>query len=170
MDKFQRIMLINQYLILEKLYPDKASEYALHRIAFEDGFELNYDWALEAADEVVTREQCQEVIDILQMHRVLLRHFNEGLISNSINEDQIKFRGFDGNTETEHFAYANYFINNLGRFQEQLDNLKCSHSLNSHGPTLVRYLAMLNKWNAKPDKYNLQPNDIDDIVLNWSNK
>ena len=42
MDKLKRFELINQLLILEKLYPDEADHYAQNRKALEYGFELHY--------------------------------------------------------------------------------------------------------------------------------
>jgi len=51
--------------------------------------------------------------------------------------------GFDGNSEATHLAYADYFINGLGRYPElQTPNL------NSHTATNDRYPKMLVIWRA----------------------
>jgi len=47
MDKLKRYELINQLLILEKLYPDEANYYSKNRKALEYGFELHYSWLTE---------------------------------------------------------------------------------------------------------------------------
>lgn len=49
----------------------------------------------------------------------------------------VKFLGFDGNTETEHFSIAQFLIKHLDRFQEFKQ-----HDLNPHYPLLPIYRRM----------------------------
>ncbi|MFA0674070.1 YfbU family protein, partial [Vibrio sp. 10N.222.51.A6] len=39
LDKKERLALVNQFLILEKLYPEEADYYAQHRQAISEGYE-----------------------------------------------------------------------------------------------------------------------------------
>ena len=39
----QRLILINQYKILEKLYPEEAETYSQHREILEEGYTLHYN-------------------------------------------------------------------------------------------------------------------------------
>ena len=49
-----------------------------------------------------------------------------------------RFKGFDGNNESEHMASAAFIVNELERFQEFQ-----GRSLNSHAPSLEAYERML---------------------------
>ena len=69
MDKLKRFEIINQLLILEKLYPDEASEYAKNRKAVEYGFELHYSWLTENLSDGLSEEECKEVLEIMDTYR-----------------------------------------------------------------------------------------------------
>lgn len=51
----------------------------------------------------------------------------------------VRFPGFDGNEESEHFSIAHFLINDLGRFSRFRED---SRSLNSHSSTLEKYGKM----------------------------
>ena len=59
--------------------------------------------------------------------------------------DSLKFLGFDGNYETELMGYVQYFILELGRFNE-LTYGKEHPYFNSHCPMLEKYQRMLTIW------------------------
>jgi uncharacterized protein YfbU (UPF0304 family) len=52
-----------------------------------------------------------------------------------------KFRGFDGNNESEHVAVARFLVNDLDRFESMK-----GRSLNSHSPSIDLYRRMLNEF------------------------
>ena len=65
----ERIILCNQYLILEKLYPEDAEDYAQTRKALEHGYALHYsDLAENIYEDELSEQECQEVLDILNMY------------------------------------------------------------------------------------------------------
>lgn len=41
LSKLERLNLINQFFILEKLYPEDANYYATHRKAIQEGYKLH---------------------------------------------------------------------------------------------------------------------------------
>ncbi|MGG5870195.1 YfbU family protein [Pseudomonas peli] len=144
MDKLKRYELINQLLILEKLYPEEADYYSRNRKALENGYELHYSWLTENINDGLSEEQCKEVLDILDMYRSITFSWQRLHDGEEIPEN-LKFRGFDGNNETELMGYVQYFIIELDRFEE-LKYGKEHPYFNSHHPTLEMYRRMLTIW------------------------
>lgn len=52
--------------------------------------------------------------------------------------NQVKFRGFDGNNESEYLSAASFLLKHLGRYQNF-----AGRDLNSHGPSMPEYRRML---------------------------
>jgi uncharacterized protein YfbU (UPF0304 family) len=148
LDKKERLILANQYKILEKLYPDEAEEYANCRKALEYGFSLNYGWLARLIFDEMTEDKCQEVIDILNMYRAITFSYRDIDDKSDIDTQWVKFQGFDGNEETDQYSYAVYFISDLKRFDELTYDLEMP-DLNSHCPVLDDYRAMLAFWKSK---------------------
>lgn len=153
----ERIILCNQYLILEKLYPEDAEGYAQTRKALECGYVLHYsDLAQNIYEDELSEQECQEVLDILSMYSFLTFAYKNLKDTEGIDEHCIKFDGFDGNNETIRMGYVRYFIKDLGRFQE----LDSSGDFNSHAPRIHRYQKMLREWQLSSDKFKLTKDDI----------
>jgi uncharacterized protein YfbU (UPF0304 family) len=144
MDKLKRFELINQLLILEKLYPEEADYHAKNRKALEYGFQLHYKWLTENLSDGLTEEECKEILDILDMYRSLAFSWKRLNPSVEIPQEH-KFRGFDGNNEPELRSYVQYFIIELGRFDELTYGQKFP-SFNSHTRMLERYRKQLKIW------------------------
>ena len=144
MDKLKRYELINQLLILEKLYPDEADYYAKNRKALEYGFELQYSWLTENLSEGLTAEECKEVLDIMDMYRSITFSWTHLNPKENI-PDNIKFKGFDGNNESALRSYVQYFIMDLERFDE-LKYGQSFPSFNSHTRMIERYQHQLRIW------------------------
>ncbi len=153
----ERIILCNQYLILEKLYPENAEGYAQTRKALEHGYALHYsDLAQNIYEDELSEQECKEVLDILEMYSFLTFAYKKLKDTEGIDEKRIKFDGFDGNSETSRMTYVRYFIKDLGRFQE----LDSGGDFNSHIQRLHRYQKMLREWQLSPDKFKLTKDDI----------
>lgn len=155
LDKKDRLILINQYKILEKLYPDDMNMYKNHRIALEDGFELNYNWLFEELDEELSEEKCKEIFAILSMFRAIYNSSKNIPKEELNNLKALKFQGVNVEYEYKEFAYINYIINELDRFEE----LKYGNKLtdfNSRVPMLEKYKHMLDFW-----KKNSSPQEMD---------
>jgi len=162
--KLERIGLINQFLILEKLYPEDADYYAKHRKAVQEGYKLHYEWIFEHLYEEMSEDECREVLDILEMHRALAWSYMDITGSTDV-EPKYRFIGFDGNNESSQLSYASYFIIDLDRFQELLYG-KEYWDLNSHMPTLDKYRRMLDIWRSidKQNKMRLSMEQMNQIV------
>lgn len=161
----QRWMLANQYLILEKLYPENADHYEQAREVLEEGFELSYDWYIpHIAERTMSQDACKEVIEILNMFSALERSYGQLPEKPAdVSERDVTFLGFDGNDETEQLSYASFLIEKEGKWQELADH---GDHLNSHAPLLGSYRRMLRVWEQLPmeRRYELSTDDIREIV------
>ena len=126
-----RLVLINQYNILELLKPEEKKHYANLLEVLENGFELEYETLFSSIDnEVVSIQECKEVLDILEMFKALKFSFYQLEDKSGIEENKIKFQGFDGNHELKQMTYAR-FLKKTERFTDILDN---ENNNNSHFP------------------------------------
>ncbi|MDQ7814217.1 MAG: YfbU family protein [Patescibacteria group bacterium] len=161
----ERLLLANQYRILEKLYPDEAGSYATWREALESGYELHYGWIAEHIyEDVMTDAECREVVDILDMHRALKRAYEALADKSGIEEWKVKFSGFDGNNECKQMGYARYFCAIDGPHDPRFPEVDRGDNFNSHCPTLKRYRAMLAEWNKSGAKQELTRDDVVRII------
>ena len=90
--KQERLILSNQYRILEKLCPEEADAFSKQRIAIEEGYPLEYDWK-HLCDEM-SETECEEVIDILSMFSSLVCSTLELKDKSGVELQKIKFPGF----------------------------------------------------------------------------
>lgn len=158
--KIERLNLIHQYLILEKLYPELQQHYSELREALEDGYSLHYSWCFEYLSNDMPEEECKKVLDILDMYRAIT-FSSEKIKSSKITDNYYYiFQGFDGNEEGQYMQYVNFFIKKLGRFDELLYG-NSNKSFNSHCNMLNKYSKMLQIWiNEMHKTYNLTEEQI----------
>jgi len=157
-----RLILSNQYRILAVLYPNEADSFRGAQKVVENGYELNYDWISEhISPQPMSDEHCREVLDILEMFRHLGYAYDALEDKTEIDEHHIRFLGFDGNNEGAYLSYADYIINDTGRYQESKN---AGDNLNSHMPTIAMYRRMLRAWEPLRDKHPLEKEDIQQIV------
>jgi hypothetical protein len=146
--KSERLILFNQYQILEKLDPENAKDYANAAEIVSSGYTRLYGQELaKMLDTETPPETCEEVTEILDMYRAL----------NTVKHEV--FPGFDGNNESEHYSYARFMIEDLGRWNEFKKD-----DLNSHMGMLYKYRLMLAAWKASPKKHELTPEDCKRIL------
>jgi uncharacterized protein YfbU (UPF0304 family) len=140
----ERLMLANQFKILEALYPNEAETYATYRTAVEDGYEAEYGRIEERFESRLSKEACKEVWDILDMYRALQSAYQQLDDKGDISPQDVVFDGFDGNDKVENslMGYARYIVDDLGRY----DSLQRSASMNSHILRLNHYRAMFKEW------------------------
>lgn len=163
LSKKDRYIISNQLKILSKLYPSEAYEYENQRKAVEYGYSLNYSGIFENIFDEMSKEECQEVIDILNMYRAITFSYQNLSDNSGIEEYYLKFQGFDGNNETDQYSYTCYFILDLNRFQELKYDLEYP-DLNSHSPMLNKYRKMLDVWKGCNNKNKLTKEDVINIL------
>lgn len=153
-----RTMLWNQYEILKHLDEGNKDHYEQLQDILEHGYELLYgDVSQHLYDDTMSRGECEEVIEILNLYRAL--HFSMRDLRYDSDHHWAKFLGFDGNNETKHMAFADFLREKQGRWEE----LRGRPS-NSHMPTLDSYRPMLARWTALGKKHELSREEIDQIL------
>lgn len=162
LSRAERLVLSNQYRILEALYPAERPALAAAREAVERGFELHYGRIAEhVADDEGTlgAEQCREVLDILQMFAVLRPGYHALDDKSGIEERRTRFRGFDVNDPVESAcaAYARFTCRlDAARFKD----VDRGNDFTSQLPLLGTYRKMLRAWHASADESALGRDDI----------
>lgn len=151
-----RMILANQYRILEKVDPDNAESYHRAVKILEQGYELDY----ESIDGLIDRntvsvEKCREVYDILDMYLRLGDSYNKLGDKTGIEARDIQFPGFDGNNEGEYLSYGE-FLHSQRKYEEL-------PMRNSHLPSLDIYRRMLEAFQQFKNK-PLAKADIQTII------
>lgn len=124
----ERVILANQYRLLEVLHPDAAPDYRARRAVVEGGFESEYDETLRGLEimDPVSSTACEEVVGILGMFRALYGSYTRlsEADKQGVDADRVRFRGFDGNEETREFRYARFMIQDdrWGEFKPEDDD------------------------------------------------
>jgi uncharacterized protein YfbU (UPF0304 family) len=163
--RLDRLLLINQYRILEALYPDEAVELSGLRKALESGYKLHYEWNFtNVADNEMSEQDSEFVLEVLQMYRCLHDAYNnhKGNLGD-VAPDKLRFPGFDANEESQLYGYARYFLSDLDRYVE-LRGDSAIPDFNSHWPMRSTYQSMLSAWSESSDKYSLTVSDFQRIM------
>ena len=161
--KKERLLLINQFLILEKLYPEEAKYHEKNRIALQHGFKLHYNWIFENISDELSEDECRDVLDTLELYRALITSFDNLGDKQGLNETDVKFPGFDGNNEPELLAYTRYFIVDLDRYDELIRGRKYP-DFNSHAPMMHVYKRRHAFWKSLNRPYNMSASQIREVL------
>jgi len=161
----ERVILANQYRLLEVLHPDAAPDYHARRVVVEGGFESEYDETLRGLVimDPVPSTVCEEVVGILGMFRALYSSYTRlsEADKQGVDADRVRFRGFDGNEETREFRYARFMIRDgrWGEFKPEDDD-----GYNSHIAVLPRYRRMRDAWKRLGESQTLDREAILTII------
>src|ERR1700681_1129142 len=136
--KTERLILANQFRILQHLLPEEADYYQQAVEILESGYAFEYGTLVQAFSQELTEDECKEVMEILDMHRLLRDAMARLEDQTDIDERTVAFRGFDVHHETQHMGYARFLIHEQGKWEEfrHVD-------LNSHYPALPFYRTMV---------------------------
>ena len=107
LSRIERWILANQCCILEALHPAEAAGFAESREVLEKGYQLEYAWICpEVEQDEMTADECQEVLDILDMLSSIKRSVAPQDDKTWADARLALFRGFDGNYEGKQLGYA----------------------------------------------------------------
>lgn len=138
-----RLILINQYRILEKLEPEGASEYLKLITILADGYELHYPELFSGVySDTMSEDECREVIDILIFFTALQDSYKDLDDKDGIDEYRIQFHGFDGNEESSQEGYLKYLV----EMDKKFEHVVKRGEYNSHSESLPLYRTMLARW------------------------
>ena len=132
---------------------DLANHFAVDKnidVCFvENALYNGHEWALEwkypgVFERSASDATVHEVVGLLAMWRVIEYSYGKlseeergELESEGVSDHDVRFRGFDGNEESEHLSVASFLIEELDRFDEFKDR-----DLNAHAPVLWKYRRM----------------------------
>jgi hypothetical protein len=161
----ERLILANQYAILEKLSEDEddAKHYAQMRTIVQDGLTLEYgDLYSGFEKEELTEQQCNEVIDILDMYRHITDSYEALADKEGLTASGVRFPGFDGNDhlESRYAAYVELHLDQ--RKWSELQDRK--GNLNSHRQMLEKYRLMLAIHKKLKRDSDLSKTQIDQLL------
>jgi uncharacterized protein len=152
LSQLDRLFLRNQYLVLKAVDPNNQDTYEKAIRILEDGYTLEYGKLVQSIDHPLSPEECQEVIDILQMFRFLGHS-----CGSKEKARETTFGGFDDLNERKQLAYARYLTEVEGGWEEH-------NVINSHCRMLAMYRRMLAAWQASANQYNLTEEDVARIL------
>jgi len=170
MDKFQRLLLVNQFEILSKIDAENGSDYEKKIEILKGGYELHYDDdVLDQILDPLSEEDCTFVIDVLHMYRDI--NYSKSKLDPSdqekIESHNHSFLGFDYNDpkEIKLASYAEFFIKKLERFQELVEDEEFA-GFNSHQTMKSTYQRYLNNYNKVKSYNNYQFGKLSVDLLN----
>jgi uncharacterized protein YfbU (UPF0304 family) len=111
----------------------------------------------------MSEAECREVLDILDMYRAITYSYAKVDDQSGIDNNWLRFRGFDGNNESSQFSYVQYFITDLGRFDELKYEAEYP-DFNSHMPTLGKYQRMLSYWFEQGKSFDLSKTQLIELL------
>jgi uncharacterized protein YfbU (UPF0304 family) len=141
--RIERLLLANQFRILEAVVPQEAERYRAAAEALERGYELHYKVAVSAiSEETLPESECEEILDIMQMFSNLKHSYNKLEDKSGIEERALQFDGFDGNSEGKQLSYAQYFCRSFKELVER-------DIPDSHSHMLPIYRKMLKEYKKR---------------------
>lgn len=139
-----RLILSNQYRILELLDKERASEHVEHRAVLTHAQETHYVTLLEDFSNALNLDVTREVMDILAMFTRLRLSYDHLGGPASIVEEGIEFSGFNPEFEAEALSYAQFYMQKLGRHRWL--RARDGKGIESSVPMLDVYRRMLSAW------------------------
>lgn len=141
----QRLILYNQFLIMSeqsRLQNDESSAkyYDVFADIISNGYTHEYDEFNKLIYDEISIDDCKLVWDILSVYEKLQFSAKKTEIDELIQST--KFKGFDGNYESELMNYCDFIVNKMERFQYLVfDNT----DFNSHWKMKDYYRSMINR-------------------------
>ena len=151
----ERLILHNQYEILKRIDPRQEKDYQVLLHCLYNGYDEDFDQLLPHFEEPIDTLVRTRVRQILEMFRGL----THALHGKTVSALAVTFAGFDGNEETEYYAYARFLLEDLGLWRESRRD-----DYNTHYPVLPDYLKMLELWERVSNKIELRPEEIEQLV------
>ena len=106
LSKKVRLMLINQFRILEILDKDNTEDHLRHATILKEGFAGEYYDVFSGIAEELSREECQEVADTLLIYWELQRAHESA--REMISADEVRFPGYSGDSKDPEFRRSFY--------------------------------------------------------------
>ena len=141
---FERELLINQHGILEHLDQENRDHHRRMIKVYERGYVINYSDDFDRLYREFSREESTYVMDVLEMYSDMQRAWKAEGSPDDIDEKDLLFPGFDGNNESSQMSYAQFVVEDEGRWGD----LRV-RDFNSHARTEFRYRPMVEAWKQR---------------------
>lgn len=161
-----RLFLVNQYKILEKLDPELSDYYSKTIEILENGYEYLYDFGIEHihdGSDVMSEAECKEVWETMDMFDSIDRSLQD-IPEADIDRTFASFKGYDGNREGKFLGFSEFTVNRDKRFTYL--KLPKENYFNSHMPMRDIYARMLAEWRKIPpaQRYQMRKEKITSIL------
>lgn len=154
LSKKDRLILFNQYEILKNLNPDEKKYYETNQEIIQEGFVYDYHLLDSFLYEETPASVSEFVYEVLQMYRCIRDSYHNYDEKDKEEFEKLdpKFRGFDGNEESEYYTYACFLLEKLGKYEESYEGGKID--TNSHCNMVDEYKEMILRWKeVRSSKY-----------------
>jgi uncharacterized protein YfbU (UPF0304 family) len=153
--KSERIIVANQLDVLARLAadPEIIAQYERQRQVIILGIESAYESSFTLCDPI-SADVSDEVEEILEMFRAIGDAETNLGRPVGIDEEALRFAGFDPIAEAEHASYADFVLSGGDRWLESRDRA------HSRFPMLKTYRKMLRAWNRSRSKDTLTEADL----------
>jgi uncharacterized protein YfbU (UPF0304 family) len=164
----ERLILANQYAILEFLtraFPDLAARdnviyhdadsYVWMQNVIADGYDVLMSDIFQPIQDIsLTYQEQRDILDILDMYSDLQWSYDELKDKKDIEERDVKFPGWDGNSPKGELSFARLFCfrgetdwsDKAKRKPDRFDSVRPSPAYNGHGDWMDNYYRMLQVY------------------------
>lgn len=160
----QRLILKNQYAILEfltRVHPDSArvgntiyhdaETYQWYQEVLSHGYDVLLSEVFSGIYSIdLSADEQREILDILDMWSDLQWSYDELADKDGLSEEDVSFRGWDGNSAKGELSFARLFCFRHGDGLGELDptpsrfaQVKPSPAFNGHHDSMDAYVRML---------------------------
>ena len=164
--KQERIGLIHQHRIIQRLYPDEVTDNEKAIEILINGYEYLYDelyGCVYDGEDTMSEEECKEVWDTLSMFESIDRTIKD-MGAKHYDGMGTKFFGYDGNNEGKFLGFAEFTVMKLRRFSHL--PLEKDNYFNSHTPARNTYGNMLSVWKKidVAERYPMSQENLDKVL------
>ncbi len=159
----ERLLFLNQFLILKKLDIENAEVYDRAIEVLGEGYDDEYEDIFSHnglfRQTPISGKIREDTSDILEMFFDLQNSYSNLEDKTGISENDIKISGFDGNNEHDYLTYARYLIGHPENLQYRGFSVYDTHS-----PTVRNYENMLMEYRNVEDNLNITKDEMLKIV------
>lgn len=164
--EYERLNLLNQYKILEKLAKangddEEANKYEQLEDIVINGYVEEYGKLFDELQEEFSREESHFVWDTLRMYSAIYLSYKK-LQNPKVDKTKIYFWGFDGTEEWYFMDFCKHVLIDLKRFDDLTEGNRID--FNSHSRRCNQYREMLDKWGNIGEKTDLSEDEIKYLI------
>ena len=169
MDKYQKLILINQFEILKRLSDndDERESYDEKIEILSSGYKCCYDDLWRPISEDIGESITSFVYDVLNMYDALDAYRSKNTECKLLDGYYGSFIGFDARDEMDYYSFT-IFLCKKNNYQPLLADKAVANNIfdrfNTHSAMVQKYTDMLSEWKLSKDKLNLTVFDIKRIL------